>query len=236
MARSANSKPVTPPSPEREQRGARRRRETHEKLLGAAFRLFAERGVDAVAINEITEAADVGFGSFYNHFPSKETLHDVLLTRVFEQFGDALDRMANGLEDPAEVLAASVRHALLRTQREPLWGKLLVRQSHRGDILARGLGPRLQRDLQRGIESGRFIAPDPVMTFLVVGSTILGAVTAQTLRAEAESARMAELGALLDDLDVRTAAALLRVLGLDPAESDTIARRPLPKVALSEEG
>ena len=52
----------------REARGARRRRETRARLLDAALKLMADRGMDGVAINEITEAADVGFGSFYNHF------------------------------------------------------------------------------------------------------------------------------------------------------------------------
>src|SRR5262245_42665756 len=77
----AEAPPVTPrveapgSTDEREPRGARRKRETREKLLRAAFRLIAERGVDGVAINEITEAADVGFGSFYNHFESKDAIH-----------------------------------------------------------------------------------------------------------------------------------------------------------------
>lgn len=216
-------------------RGERRKRETRERLMQAAFRLFAERGVDAVPINEITEAADVGFGSFYNHFASKEALHDALLTRLFEQFADAIDRMAAAIDDPAEVLAVSVRHALLRTQRQPLWGKLLVRQSYQGDVIARGLGPRLLRDLQRGLESKRFVAPDPVMTFIAVGSTVLGAVTAQTLRAEARGAAIANFDAQLGELDVRTAAMVLRMLGLAPEEAEAIARRPLPSVALAEE-
>jgi AcrR family transcriptional regulator len=68
--RAAKAKPPAAPreaapAAQREPRGARRKRETRDKLLRAAFRLMAQRGIDAVAINEITEAADVGFGSFY---------------------------------------------------------------------------------------------------------------------------------------------------------------------------
>ena len=47
----------------REPRGARRKRETRARLLDAALKLMAEKGMEGVAINEITEAADVGFGS-----------------------------------------------------------------------------------------------------------------------------------------------------------------------------
>src|SRR5512139_2381797 len=108
----------TPPRPraaaahEREPRGARRKRETREKLLRAAFRLIAERGVDAVAVNEITEAADVGFGSFYNHFESKEAIHATVFGAVFDDFGEALERLTVDVDDPAEIIAICVRHTI----------------------------------------------------------------------------------------------------------------------------
>ncbi|EUC21006.1 regulatory protein TetR, partial [Burkholderia sp. BT03] len=75
--RPARAAPVAPAAvpEEREPRGARRKRETRGRLLDAALRLMAEKGMEGVAINEITEAADVGFGSFYNHFESKEAIY-----------------------------------------------------------------------------------------------------------------------------------------------------------------
>src|SRR5262245_23084065 len=100
------------PAEMREARGARRRRETRRRLLNAALKLMAERGVDGVAVNEITEEADVGFGSFYNHFSSKEAIHDALTQEVFEEFALALDRALAGVTDPAEVIAASTRHVI----------------------------------------------------------------------------------------------------------------------------
>src|SRR5271170_941275 len=98
----------------REPRGERRKRETRSRLLEAALRLMAEKGMEGVAINEITEAADVGFGSFYNHFESKEAIYAALLDWVFEDFGDALDRLVRDIADPAEVISVCVRHTLLR--------------------------------------------------------------------------------------------------------------------------
>ncbi len=70
--------PRTPRSPARTPprlgRRERRRRETRERLFRAALRLFAERGFTATTVEDITEAADVGKGAFYNYFPSKEHL------------------------------------------------------------------------------------------------------------------------------------------------------------------
>src|SRR6516225_5779711 len=100
------------PDAQRESRGVRRKRETRSRLLEAALRLMAEKGMEGVAINEITEAADVGFGSFYNHFESKEAIYATLVDNVFEEFADMLDRLAGGIADPAEVVAVSVRHTV----------------------------------------------------------------------------------------------------------------------------
>ncbi len=55
-------------------RRERRRRETRERIFRAALRLFGQRGFLATKIEDITEAADVGKGTFFNYFPSKEHL------------------------------------------------------------------------------------------------------------------------------------------------------------------
>src|SRR5579859_5546698 len=90
-AKSAAATRSAPPVAEREPRGARRRRETRSRLLIAALKLMAEKGMEGVAINEITEEADVGFGSFYNHFESKEAIYAAVLDWVFKDFADAME-------------------------------------------------------------------------------------------------------------------------------------------------
>lgn len=229
-AETSQRKPVRaaePPPPESASRGERRRRATRERLLQAAFRLFAERGVDAVPINEITEAADVGFGSFYNHFPSKEAIHDALTQQLFEEFGDALDCQTASVEDPAEVIAVSIRHAVLRAQREPLWGQLLIRETCGGRGITRGLGPRLMRDLMRGVDAGRFTVPDLLLGFVMVGSAILGAIGAKVQLTPDDTAVLERMGVSTDGLPERTAVALLHTLGLPFSEARAIAQRPL---------
>jgi AcrR family transcriptional regulator len=215
----------------REPRGARRKRETREKLLEAAFELMAERGMAAVAINEITEAADVGFGSFYNHFESKEAIYSAVLDAVFEGFGDALDHLVRGIEDPAEIVSICVRHVILRARREPLWGRFLVREGFSLRQLSRGLGARLLRDLQIGASKGRFEVPDLMMSFIAAGSGVLGAISAE-LELANPLAAAGSLPAGIDTQDIpeRAATTLLHHLGLPLNEARRIARRPLPVV------
>src|SRR5687767_407239 len=68
-----------PPMTKPPDRHARRREATRTKLIEAAKALIARQGVDNTRIQEITDEADVGFGSFYNHFESKEAIIEAVL-------------------------------------------------------------------------------------------------------------------------------------------------------------
>jgi AcrR family transcriptional regulator len=67
-------------SPEEEQsdkapapgRRERRRAEVRERLYQAALDLINDRGFQLTTVKDITEAADVGKGTFFNYFPTKE--------------------------------------------------------------------------------------------------------------------------------------------------------------------
>ena len=216
----------------REPRGARRKRETRARLMRAAQQLMAEKGVEGVAINEITEAADVGFGSFYNHFPSKEAIHLAVVEEVLESVGAALERASERLEDPAEVVAACTRYVLLRVRQEPVWGRFLLRTSFNDLSFTRGLGPGLIRSLVNGVEARRFKVDDPPMTYVAVAGIILAAIQAQLQRGRLDVPKdvgIRSLGLEGQDMPERTAAVLLKLLGLPPEEAAAVARRPLPQ-------
>ena len=53
-------------------RRARRSANIRERIFRAALQLFAERGYQKTTVEDITEAADVGKGTFFNYFPTKE--------------------------------------------------------------------------------------------------------------------------------------------------------------------
>jgi AcrR family transcriptional regulator len=215
----------------RSPRLARRRHETRVRLLDAAFGLVAEKGMDGVTISEITDAADVGFGSFYNHFDSKEGIFAALVDWLFEEFANTLDRLASGLADPAEVIAVSVRHTLLRACREPVWGQLLIREGLSARALSRGLGQRLLRDTERGISEKRFMVADELMCVISVIGTVLAGIAAE-LDLSTSSKQAVRVRKVLRSRAERfaesTAAIVLQAFGLKRLEAETIARRPLP--------
>lgn len=53
--------------------------ETLDKILSESERLFSEKGYYQTSIKEITEAADVGTGTFYIYFQNKLSLYQVIL-------------------------------------------------------------------------------------------------------------------------------------------------------------
>ena len=231
----APAAPASAAAAAKEPRGARRRRETRSRLLGAALKLMSARGVDGVAVNEITEEADVGFGSFYNHFPSKEAIHAALIEHVFGAYADALDRALSGVTDPAEILAASIRHTLYRARQDHTWARLLLREGLSVRMLTQGLGARLLRDIRRGIDAGRFSVDDPLMAFVMLGGSTLAAITVEADYGEDGAAGLTPelrrtLGLTGTDLPERAATAMLRVLGVAPAEARRVARRQLARL------
>jgi AcrR family transcriptional regulator len=66
-----------------------RRRRPHTRradLMDAAEDLFIRRGLDAVTVEDITNAAQVAKGTFYRYFISREALLLALRDRFIEQF------------------------------------------------------------------------------------------------------------------------------------------------------
>jgi AcrR family transcriptional regulator len=197
-------------------RHARRRERTRSKLLDAARALFARQGVDNTRINEITDEADVGFGSFYNHFESKEAIVEAVLAEAVAAQGEAIDAATVELDDPAEVVAAAHRSLLNLARSDPDWGWLVIRLDL--SLSLRALGPFARRDLERGIKAGRFQVPNKRVALFATGGALLG-VMRDVLDGEAPR-----------DTDRHHAEGVLRMLGLTAEDAREVARRPLPKL------
>lgn len=194
-------------------RGERRRARTRAQLIAAAQELFARQGIDATAIAEITEAADVGFGSFYNHFDSKEELAEAVLREAIEQQRATLFALIDPITDPAEVVALAHAFLIGQARSDPTFGWLLIRLDASHRLLIQALGPRARRDIRDGLAAGRFITNDPEVAFFGTGGALL-----LVMRAVLDG----ELG---EDAELRHCEGLLRMLGLSGEEVAGIARR-----------
>jgi AcrR family transcriptional regulator len=69
-------------------RRERRKQETHQRLVESAWDLFQERGYDHTTVADITEAADVAKGTFFNYFATKEAIVDHIAVWRIEVLGN----------------------------------------------------------------------------------------------------------------------------------------------------
>lgn len=89
-----------------EGRRERHRKETFERLVRAARTIMFSRGLSDVTVQEITDAADVGKGTFFNYFPSKGHVFSRVaefnrrgLVRTLERVRDGERSSEDGLLD-----------------------------------------------------------------------------------------------------------------------------------------
>jgi len=198
------------------ERGSGRRLRTRARLIEAARRIVATRGIESTPISEITDAAGVGVGSFYNHFASKEDLLEAVISDTFEAHGAALERIHAGKDDVAEIFAQNIRLTVRLVDHDPVWGWFAVRTGMYATQLRSSLGGRLARDLRRGFGAGRFASYDEHTTVAAIGGALLGVMRAKLA------------GDLPRDADRFLAEELLRLLGLPPEQAAEIASRRLP--------
>ncbi len=77
-------------------RRERKAAQTRLKLFRCALQLFAERGVLNVTVEDITEAADVGKGTFFNYFASKDHVLSVMAEIQLGRVREALQAAEDG--------------------------------------------------------------------------------------------------------------------------------------------
>src|ERR1044072_8057032 len=197
----------------------RRKARTRAALISAAQRLIAE-GRTNVPILEITQAADVGLGSFYNHFETKEQLFEAAVEAVMGGDGQLLDDLTGDIEDPAEVFACSFRLTGRLYRTEPELSRVLLNNVLRLLSAASGPAPRPRRGLAAAAEAGRFVITDLDLAVTMSAGCLLA------------------LGQLLhdqpdrdgDETTDRVTEGLLQVLGVPRRQAQRICRLPLPKI------
>src|ERR1700742_419891 len=151
---------VSEPQDEPVNRLERRKQRTRGALIQAAQVLIAAGRLN-VPVLEITQAADVGMGSFYNHFDSKEELFQAAVNEVLDELGAILDKLTGEGEDPAETFARSFRLVGQLFRRRPEMSRVLLNTGLTLISADRGLAPRALRDIDAATRAGRFSVDDP---------------------------------------------------------------------------
>ncbi len=197
---------------------------TRAALIAAGRRLFCERPVDAVAIDDIVQAAEVSKGSFYNHFEDRDALVRAVTGDVRARVEAAVARANADVEDPAHRMARAVCVYLRYALDDPERAGVLVRIYSGHVSLSTPLNQGLVKDVSQGIAAGRFQVPTTESAVLLV----MGVAQLSLIRIVQEPIQSVAVS-----LAQQMCALLLRGLGVPSPEGDAIAAQAADEIVRS---
>src|ERR1700744_4136846 len=214
--RSKAGRPVTTVVADAETRSERRKRRNRQALIEAGYQVMTEKGIDAATMSEISELADVGAGTAYNYFASKDELAMCVMEQVMERLAQRIEDVTNNFSDPAQVYAFGIRNVIKAATTDQRWRWLLRRSEVIADAMYRVMGPYAIRDIRNAVSAGRYRVEDAEIAWRQASHAIAGfslALSDNTI-----------LAAKRDEAVVN----LLGIVGVRRGEAWAIARRPCP--------
>jgi AcrR family transcriptional regulator len=202
-----------------ESRNARRKRRNRQALVEAAHTVMAEKGIDAATMSEIADLADVGAGTVYNYFASKDDLAMQVMEDVMDRLAQRIEAVTDTFDDPAQVYAFGIRNVMKAATTDRRWSWLLRRSEVIADAMYRVMGPYAIRDLRNAVAAGRYQVEDPEMAWRQATHAIVGFSLAVC------DGKLAP--GKIDEAVVN----LLGMVGVPRVEAWEIALRPCPDLA-----
>ncbi|HJV00713.1 MAG TPA: TetR/AcrR family transcriptional regulator [Burkholderiaceae bacterium] len=189
-------------------------------LIESALKLFAERGLEEVVIDDVLVAASVSRGTFYYYFKTNAEL----LAAVVEELGNELMQMIEAvvgkLKDPAERMALGLRLYLHTVQDYPTFAGFQARIGIHAARPTNLVFEYIPRHLDEGLRAGRFKIDDVAMGLDVVAGIALAAVNSIVSRP------------VPANYPEQATTHILMGLGLTAAAAKRLVQLPLPTIAL----
>jgi AcrR family transcriptional regulator len=126
-------------------RRERRATETRIKLFRCALALIAERGLPNVTVEDITEAADVGKGTFFNYFKTKDHVLGVMAEIQIGKIKEAAAQASHGKQTIYATLHGLAQQLSQEPGRSPALARALI-SSFLGSVSVREILKRTMRD------------------------------------------------------------------------------------------
>lgn len=153
--------------------------ETAQRILLAAERIFAERGLAGARTDEITAAARANKAMLYYYFGDKRRLHHAVLEHLFSQLRSTVQAAGPANGTPRDELLAYVNGYFDFVSTHPNYPRLVQRiVMESGPELQwmveqffRPFHRRLCRSIEEGIAAGEFRRVDPSQTVITIIAT-----------------------------------------------------------------
>ena len=201
-----------------ETRSERRKRRNRQALIEAGYRVMASKGIDAATMSEIAEFADVGAGTVYNYFTSKDELVMCVMEEVMDRLAQRIEAVTNSFSDPAQVYAFGIRNVMKAATTDQRWRWLLRRSEVIAGAMYRVMGPYAIRDIRNAVAAGRYRVEDADLAWRQATHAIVGF-----------SLAVCDKNVLPSKMD-EAVVNLLGMVGVNRAEAWEIAKRPCPEL------
>jgi AcrR family transcriptional regulator len=155
----------------------RRRERTRHELLAAAEQVLAQKGLHQTKIADIAAAADVGVGTFYLHFPTKEALFDAVVEDTMRRFKAAIDEARRSVDDPIEQMrAANAAFCRFACDNREVFRIVFGHAAAYNEVIRRAqalFAADVEESVRRGVASGAFAPLPPAL----VAQAVIGMAT-----------------------------------------------------------
>jgi TetR/AcrR family transcriptional regulator, cholesterol catabolism regulator len=156
-----------------------------QQILDTATTVFAEKGIVAATVRDISERAGILSGSLYHHFASKEEMIVEILTPVITSQVEEFDRIVALVDDPTEILRQVIASELAQSAANPRVARILQQDEHHiggfsglDEVVKqrRAIRARIESVFTKGIALGQFRSDcDPQVGVRALFNVTLGA-------------------------------------------------------------
>lgn len=190
--------------------GSGKKLRTRAALVDAAIKVVAEKGMEALKITDVTTAADVANGTFYNHFEDKDAILREAAYAIVAEVSQKLDADMTGIDDgPTRVVTATAQFIEIVVA-APDWAAVVLGGNEHVPQLRDDADAYLRADLERGVAQGKF---DVEVTSLLVDQIL--ALIAVAMRTQLKGGRDRQVTGQICE-------SILRLLGVSAAKARKI--------------
>ena len=196
-----------------------KRERTRECLINAARELVEERTDEKISIQDITQRANVGLGTFYNYFDNKQGIYEAVLEQMRLSFELRLEALRLNQSDPASLVASTLKFCFNEALDNEEWHSFIRKSGITGQHLLLQDPDQCLSDIQLGAKRGRFKIDDPEFV-----ANLISGLTRHVTQ-EISQERMPRKA--IND----TTRYVLRMLGLPELVAKAVTQTPLPPLA-----
>lgn len=178
--------------------------ERREMILEAALEVFSRGGFQEAEVDDIAQVAQVGKGTIYRYYPSKQDLYVAVVERVFNQLQDRVQVPDQGALSLEEImLRGMTAHVEFFTENPRCWRVLMVgrKEDHFAPLCDTVLAHQAIKEgimvrIRESIANGNFREVDP--EFAAYALMALAATVVEKHFHQKTDTRQADIKSALD--------------------------------------